>query len=121
MSAARDLQQRLRAIDIHLAQQRLVPIQDTRRCSVDNDVRLDSAEDIQHGLDGGDVAVVVVSARQAVVGRAQVHDRYLGDVFRVALRELGVLETRVAGWLGQGHAGVVFGGEVQQLVDDVPA
>jgi hypothetical protein len=62
------------SLHIDLVQQGLVTLEDRRGRSVDDQVRLDGAENLHHGVDGGNVAIVVSRAGQTVVRRAQVHD-----------------------------------------------
>lgn len=120
MRAARDLEQGLRAVDIDLVQEWLVSLQHRRRRGVDDYVGLDGAENAQHGLDGSDVAIVVLCPRQAIVCRAEVNHCDFGLVRRVPTAQVGVVEARVVSGNWQGCAGVGLGGEVQELVHDVP-
>ena len=121
MLPASNFEQRLGAIDIHLAQQLLIPIQHGRRRRMDNHSRLDGTEHVQHRLDGGDIAIVVLRTRETVVGRAQINHRHLGNTLRVSFVQSRDLEARVVLNLGQCRAGIFLRREVQEVVDDMPA
>lgn len=102
-------------------QKLLVAIEDRRGRSVDNQIGLDSVEDLHHRLDRGNIAIVVSRTGQTVVRRAQVNHRYGGLVLGVARAQGWVLEAAIALGLGQCAAGIRLRGEVQQMIDNVPS